>query len=193
MALPKASDHKTKTFAFGGSNLRQIAKVLSSCALRPQKLNTNTKKGFTMIEILVVITLIAIIISLGMVMSMDSFRGFSFRNDRDAVVAALQRARSLAINNICLGSTCDDGKKHGVHFDPAAKEIVIFQGNSYNSSDVLNEAIKFESKAISAVSTIDDVVFDRLSGNAVNATITMTDGAGRSATIETNSAGRINY
>jgi len=57
-----------------------------------------------------------IITAFGLVMNMNAFRGFSFRNDRDTMVAALQKARSQAINNICLGTGCTDGKPHGVYF-----------------------------------------------------------------------------
>jgi Tfp pilus assembly protein FimT len=143
---------------------------------------------------LVVICLIGMIFAFGAMMSMDAYRGFSFRNDRDAVVAALQRARSQSINNVCLGSGCTDGRPHGVHFDPDAKEVVIFQGSDWSSPDSdVDEKISFESKATTVTGATQDVVFDQLSGDSASATITLNDGAGRSTDITINSVGQIDY
>jgi len=142
-----------------------------------------------MLEVLIVIGLVAIIMAMGLAMSMDAFRGFSFRNDRDAVVAALQRARSQAVNNICLGSACNDGKRHGVRF--TAHEIIIFQ----DGTDPQDEIIKFESNATKVISS-STVVFEQLSGDNVSGvtdTIRIEDGAGRWAEIKVNPIGQIDF
>lgn len=154
----------------------------------------NLNRGFTIIELLTVVALMALILGLGLIVSMDSLRGFSFRNDRDAVVAALQRARARAINNVCLGNACVDGKAHGVYFD--AGRIVLFQGSDYSSRDeVVDEIIKFESAATTINnSPPNGIVFEQLSGNVNSAvSIEMRGGDWRGATIEINAAGRINY
>jgi prepilin-type N-terminal cleavage/methylation domain-containing protein len=157
----------------------------------------HSSKGFTLVEMLTVIGLIAMITALGLIMSLDAFRGFSFRNDRDAAVAALQRARSQAINNICLGTGCNDGKKHGVHFE--TNKMVIFQGDDYDGigRDKSNdEIINFESKSTNASTTADgnDIIFQQLSGNSEENTITLTDTASwRNTTTTINTAGRIDY
>lgn len=138
--------------------------------------------------------LLSIIGSLGLFISMEILRGGSFRNDCDMVVAALWRARSLAVNNMCLGSSCTEGQPHGAHFDPIKKEVVIFQGGGYNASDPVNEAIPFDNKTVyvDAFSSID-IIFARVSGNTVTTTIILKDGAGHISTIETNSEGRIDW
>ena len=152
-----------------------------------------SNKGFTLVEMMVVICLIGIIVAFGWVMSLDAYRGFSFRNDRDAVVAALQRARSQAINNICIGAGCTDGKPHGVYFDDTNKQVVIFQGNSYDAFDPFNEKIQFESKTTIITSTSPSVIFQQLSGDSASTTISMADVTYRSADIQINTVGRIDY
>lgn len=157
-------------------------------------------RGFTLVEVLVVAALMAVIMGLGLMMSMDAFRGFSFRNDRDAVVAALQRARSQAINNICLGAGCDDGRKHGVYFQSGSHQMIVFQikkdKTDFADRDLdADETIKFESNATKIDNASDvNVIFDQLSGNSADKTITLKDAASwRDAIITINSAGQIDY
>lgn len=151
-------------------------------------------RGFTVPEVMVAIGLLAVIGVLGLFVNMESLRSGSFSNDRDAAVSALRRARSLAVNNVCFGSACTDGKSHGVHFDPENKQVVIFQGGSYNSSDLTNEVIPFDDKSVYVdASSSLDVIFDRISGNAATTTIILKDGAGHISTIKTNSEGRIDW
>jgi Tfp pilus assembly protein FimT len=176
MALPKAC--VPKTFLFDNTGARF------------------SSRGFTILEVLIVASLAIIIMALGLAMSMDAFRGFSFRNDRDAAVAALQRARTQAVNNVCLGLVCDDGKKHGIEFDAGKKEFTVFQGDDYASRDTaVDETIKFESSAtyVDPSSTIFDIVFDQLSGNATAGKLILKDTAGREAAIEINSVGQIDF
>ena len=82
-------------------------------------------RGFTMIEILVVIGLFAIAGGFALWVSMESYRGSSFFADRDMFVAVLQRARAEAVNNVCLGAGCTDGKPHGVHIQSDAYILIV--------------------------------------------------------------------
>jgi len=86
-------------------------------------------RGYTLIEIIVVIALLVMTGALGVVMSMDSFRGYMFRNERDSIVAALQRARSLAVSNICEGAACDGVRRTGFILK---KTIHDFPRNYFN-------------------------------------------------------------
>ena len=56
----------------------------------------NSRAGFTFIEILMVMALLAILGGLGLFMSMESMRGGTFRDNRNIIVSSLQRARSMA-------------------------------------------------------------------------------------------------
>ena len=151
--------------------------------------------GFTLIEVSVVIVILIILVGLGLFLSMDSWLRGMFCNDRDMVVSALQRARSLAVNNMCFGTGCTEGKQHGVHFDPAKREVVIFQGEAYSDADPNNEIIPFDSHTVYIVgSSTVDIVFDRISGNVATSTnVTLKDDGGHSSVITVNSEGRIDF
>ena len=71
-----------------------------------KRLVLSLSKGFTLMEVLVVIALLGVIFSLSVFISLDTYRGSSFRNERDTLVGVLQEARSEAMNNICIGGTC---------------------------------------------------------------------------------------
>jgi len=140
-----------------------------------------------------------IITAFGLVMNMNAFRGFSFRNDRDTMVAALQKARSQAINNICLGTGCTDGKPHGVYFykkdEPNRHELIIYQGSDFFSrNSAVDEVVNYEGKATYIANPANvDINFAQLSGDSASTTIFLADGTYRTADIQINSAGRIDY
>lgn len=146
-----------------------------------------------MIEMLAVIAIMTVIFGFGLSAAMNSFYNSSFREDRDAAVAALRRARLRAINNVCAGVSCKDGKRHGVYFDSANRRLTIFQGNNYADRDMeVDEIIMFENAATSLDSS-EAVVFDRISGNvATPVAIAILNGV-RIVTISVNSVGRIDY
>ena len=157
-------------------------------------LTHNSQSGITLIEIIVVMALITMMATLTLATSMDSFRGYSYRNERDAIVNSLQRARSQAISNICLG-TCTTGMPHGVHFN--ANSYTIFQGIDYASRDIIADEIIRMNPAISATGPTD-IIFAELSGD-VTATpagaldLIVKDTTGHTSTITLNSEGQIKW
>jgi len=168
-------------------------------------LNANTKTrrfqaGFTMIEVVIVMGMLVIIGSLGMFMSMENLRSGAFRNDRNAAISALQRARSLAVNNMCFdggGVVCTDGKPHGVRFDPATRGITIFQispgeTNFDNRDEVADEFIAFDSRT-TAIDAAKTIIFERLSGKSADISVILNDGAAHNSEININSEGRIDW
>ena len=95
-----------------------------------------TQSGFTMLEILVVIGLVLMLSTVTLLVSFDTYRGSNFRNDRDLLLATLERARAQSINNLCVGSTCNvvqNSRPHGVAIRPNGQpnSYVVFQGASY--------------------------------------------------------------
>ena len=95
---------------------------------------------------------------------MNSYYGSSFRTERDALVAALRRARSFSINNICLGN-CDGGKPHGVHI--TSTSYTIFQGSTYDTRDSgTDEIINIGPNLKITPGGFTEVVFSNLSGDA---------------------------
>lgn len=154
-----------------------------------------THRGFTLLEILIVIALLAIVAGFGLIVSMDDYRGFNFRNERDVVAGVLQKARSQAVNNMCFphgGGDCSDGKPHGAYFGTDG-QYVIFQGPSYASRDEDADEV-IEVGAPVDVSGFSEVVFSRLSGDAATTggtTLTVTDDRGRTSVFTVEPSGRI--
>ena len=148
-----------------------------------------------MIEVLVVIAIFAIVAGLGMYASMDSYRGSNFRNDRNLLIAALQRARAQSINNICLG-TCTDGKVHGVAIRPGGVlTYVIFQTSSDyagREADSQYDVIFPSTPTTIITPATAEITFERLTGNSTFQTIQL-DGGGKTSVIEINLQGRISW
>ncbi len=161
----------------------------------------NKNEGFTLIEILVVIGILAIIASFGLFFSMENYRGSSFRDERDLLVSTLQHSRAQAVNNVCFGSPCPDGKPHGIHFfpkgDPSDDRFVVFQGASFHDTAddaLVDEVIKFDNRAVYIDTSLPvDIIFDRLSGNSDDKSIILKDDAGHTSTVDINQAGRIDW
>lgn len=150
-------------------------------------------QGFTMIEMLVVIAITTTVFGFGLAMAMNSFHSPSFRADCDMAVAALRRARLRAINNICMGALCGDGKRHGVYFDSDNRQLIIFQGDNYAARDFeVDEILTFEN-ANTSLDSSEEAVFDRISGDIVAPVTIGILNNGQIATISVNSVGRIDY
>ena len=151
-------------------------------------------RGFSLIELLVIMGLISLVAGFGLIVSMDDYRGYNFRSERDVVVSTLQKARSQAVSNMCYGSGCTDGKQHGVYFGTPG-HYIIFQGASYTAGDPTNEDIAAKNAAAS-VSGITSVVFTQLSGTAVTipaspSTLTVVDTGGHTSVVTIEASGRI--
>ncbi len=137
------------------------------------------ERGVTFFEVLVVLGMLLLIGSLALLVSMETYRGSQFRADRAVLVAALQRARAQAINNMCIGAGCTDGKPHGIKILP--KTVVVFQGESYVGRDA---PIDVSFGINSSVAGADEVVFSQLSG-------TTTCGSG--CTMRIDDGGHLSY
>lgn len=119
------------------------------------------EKGFTLIEILVVLSIITMLVAVTLFFDANNYRGESFRAERNNLVVALQTARADALNNI-------DQSKHGVAINPSGfKGYVIFEGDSYAASNpVTRTKIPASYPITLASSSPSEVLFTQLSGNA---------------------------
>jgi prepilin-type N-terminal cleavage/methylation domain-containing protein len=92
-------------------------------------MSPSARSGFTLLEIIVVIALLALltagVTSWGM---SDYFEGLS-RNDENTILTSLVQARAESIAGLCDGVTCQNASPHGVFFTP--KSATIFEGPSY--------------------------------------------------------------
>ena len=153
--------------------------------------------GFTLLEMLVTFFLMFAIGGMGLVFSMDGYRGYEFSNERDSIVNALQKARAQAINNICRGDSCVDGKPHGVRLENG--RYVIFQGFAYEERDSSYDEIiatNYQDFQLTATSTAE-VVFSQLSGSISQAVpetkIAIFDKSGHKSVIKVSAEGRISW
>ena len=144
------------------------------------------QKGFSLIEVIVVIALFAVIVSLGLLMSFESYRGATFRSERDTMVSALQKARSRAMANI-------DQAAWGVRYDGSpAYTYTIYKKVGSVSTDVDTIA---GSKAAAISPAPFSVTFSQLSGTTTgtfSATI-VENGRTTSPPVSVNYEGAINW
>ncbi len=145
------------------------------------------RRGFTFIELLVVIAIFTILVGLGMFMSMETFRGTTYRSEQATIVSLLERARSRAMNNI-------NQSQWGVCY--LAPQYVIFRGSASSCATATVADTVAAHAGIAAASDFAHVfpivVFTQLSGTTTATTITELQD-GRSSVIAINNEGTINW
>jgi prepilin-type N-terminal cleavage/methylation domain-containing protein len=146
-------------------------------------------RGFSFIEVLVVLGLFAILGGLALFVSMDTYRGSNFRTERDLVVGILQHARALAVNNTCMG-TCTNGLPHGVHIENSS--YTIFQG-AYDQNAPTNA--RFTANTLFSPTATTEIIFFQLAGTTTCSacTVTISDGTGHTSTITVTAEGQITW
>ncbi len=140
-------------------------------------------KGFTLIEVIITLGIFSIISTFTLLASMDFWRSYSFRSERNLIVGILQKARSQSLSNINQSS-------HGVYI--GTNQYVIFEGSTYSPTDPKNEV--YESASAINHSGMTEVVYEQLSGktSTTGGNLTLTYGVNQSI-ISTNNAGQINW
>ncbi len=138
-----------------------------------------------MIEILVVAGIFILISSLGLFMTLDTFRGTYFRSERDIVVALLQKARSESMNNI-------DQSMHGFCFYTVTNTYVIFEGTSCISPLAIKELTPAGSGVTFTPSLpAAGIVFTQLSGTSTPVWSGTIGQNNKTSTLSINSEGTI--
>jgi len=140
-------------------------------------------RGFSLIEILVVVGMLALVGALGLFMSMESYRGTYARSERDMVVSLLERARSRSMNNIRQTSW-------GVCY--SAPNYIIFRGSGCVPGISTNETYAANPTATISGLYAPGVVFSALGGTTTATTTTIVE-QGRTETISINNEGRIDW
>lgn len=139
---------------------------------------------------MVVIGLFGVLLSMGLLMSMDVYRGTMFRSTREVLVSALTTARSRALANLSQSA-------YGVCY--SAPDFIIFKGTSYSAGSADNETVP-GNKAVTLASAGNfftcgggtGVVFDQLTGKTADTgSITVTGDGHPDETVSVNSEGAI--
>ncbi len=176
--------------------------------VKGQRLNVKGSRGFTLVEILIAIAILAVILSLGLFISFDFYRKYAFSSEKNIILSVLQKARSQSMNNI-------DEKQHGVHFfldtgNNNTLTYTVFECSSpcteypgSNNSD-FSVAASYKS-SMSTPNLPFDVIFNQLNGDCVvstganpfncdpvNQQIILNDGS-KTYNITVNSEGRIDW
>ncbi len=142
------------------------------------------KKGFTFIEIIMVVAILMMLAGLGFVFGIDFYKTYSIDTERNIVSSILQKARSRAQNNF-------NQSPHGVYFQ-SDNYYVIFQGNSFVARNVAYDQLVPKNQTIS-VSGISEIIFEQLSGDSSVAGDVILNNSRRISIISINNEGGINW
>ena len=143
----------------------------------------NNKNGFSLAEVIIVVSILGIIMSVSFATLGRSNEQLSLKQAQADILFALEEAQNRA-------ATGFGTKKHGVHFDIDADEIVIFERNVYNEFNPgLDQKINLPPN-ISITSTGPiNIIFERIKATTTDNTdiiISHTSGGIKTITITQN-------
>lgn len=149
------------------------------------------QRGFSLIEVVLVIALVSLCAGYGMFFSMDSYRSHSFYTDRDALVSLLQHARAESMSNICGGTGCTGGLQHGAVVE--SDRYVLFEGANYSTRDA-SQDITIERSPLMSATGLTEAIFAVGSGDvATTGTIYLSDASHHESDISIGSEGQISW
>lgn len=137
------------------------------------------KKGFTLIEILIVISIVTVLSTIIIGFFVDYRRSQGVAQDTELITSMLYRARNNAISS-------NGSSDYGVHF--ATSSVTIFKGSTYTPSNTTNQVFTLTiGNTLSTISLSSggvDVVFNKLTGETTQTgTLTLTASYGVVKTI----------
>lgn len=147
----------------------------------------NNNNGFSLIEMLLSLAIIAIIAGLSAPVYFSYVAGNEFGLAIDTGVRSLRRAQFLAQNS-------DRDSNWGTYF--ATSSITIYAGASYAGRDSnYDERYDFPT---TVTSTVVDINFNKLTGETASASTTLrsdvvADNSGDGVTISVNNKGMVNF
>ena len=146
------------------------------------KKSVNSRRGLSLIEIILAMALIAIIFAIGLPVSLNFYRSYSFQAEVNTVISLLEQARSLAMTN-------HNESAWGLYID--SDRFTVFRGLDYAGRYAPADRF-FDRAGGIAIAGNNEMIFNQLSGRT-NAANIIISGSGRTANININSEGAINY
>ena len=139
--------------------------------------------GFTLVEIVVVVSIIVVVLAFAAGVGSDFYRNHMLISERDSLVSLLRNTRSKAMGNV-------NQSDWGLYIGAAA--YTVFEGSSYASRNQDFDEIFPRSGSVS-VSGPAEIVFTALEGASnASGTVGIASGKGE-ASISVNYEGRISW
>ena len=122
-------------------------------------IHNSKKQGFSFIEILVVLAVLAIVVAFGATAFLPFYRNQILNGALEQVVALINEARSKTLSS-------EDASQYGVHFETS--KITLFKGTIFSESNPDNQEFKLPSSVEISEILLNgggpDLVFKRLTG-----------------------------
>lgn len=141
------------------------------------------KNGFTLVEIVIVVAILAVVLGLGYFVGFDFYKNYALHSEKDILISVLRKARSQALNNV--GATA-----HGVYIGDSS--YTIFYGPSFVSRNSQYDENIRKAPGIS-LSGLNEVVFAPLTATSTASSTIILSNNQNSFFIDINYEGRINW
>ena len=143
------------------------------------------QKGFTLIEIIVVLAILTFIVSFGLIIDLNFFKSNILRAEQSVIVSTLEKARSRSVSNMFESA-------HG--FCYVAPNYIVFRDRTTclpvgAADEVIPANTTIASNPLTTFSP-GTIIFSQIAGTTTDATIHITDGL-KSADITINNEGTI--
>lgn len=125
------------------------------------------KKGFTIVEALIGVAILAVIAALSVTTFVNVANYQALEKDADSALSYIQKARNMALNS-------NEFSQYGVRF--ASTSISIFQGTTFSTASttmVYNLSSRATISSVNLSNGSRDIYFNKLTGKP-NATGTVT-------------------
>ncbi len=141
-----------------------------------------SSKGFTILETVLVIGIMAIIFSIGVPITFDFYINYELTTERDNLVSIYQQARDSSMSG-------EGGLAHGVYL--TNNGYVLFEGSSY-ADRLVERDIVFSRNDLIEVIGPTETVFEALSGRTSLESFSLTNGE-KTFNVEINTEGRVSW
>jgi len=141
------------------------------------------KTGFTLLEILLSITIIAILAGIGA----PIYQSFQNKNELDIAVNTISQS---ILRAQVLSQAVEGDSVWGVYI--ATGSLIIFRGDSYTNRNQAYDEI-YSISSIIAPSGLTEIVFNKLTGSTQNIGEIILTGINDSRTITINQKGTVSY
>ena len=121
------------------------------------------EKGFTLLEVLIVVGILALLVTLSAKPLLSFYRNIRFQGAVENVLTMLDEARKSTLSSY-------NSSQYGVHFE--TNRTVLFRGDTFtepnpeNDEYIFSDIIEISSSTFSGGG--DDVVFERITGETAN-------------------------